>query len=859
MAVDKIIPVNIEDQMKSAYIDYSMSVIISRALPDVRDGLKPVQRRVLFGMSDLGLDYNKPFKKTARIVGEVLGKYHPHGDSSVYEALVRMGQPWSLRYPLVDKQGNYGNIDGDGPAAMRYTEGRLTRLASDILEDLDKDTVDFYPNFDDSLEQPTVLPSRVPNLLLNGASGIAVGMATNMPPHNLTEIVAGIKAQIDNPEISIAGLMDFIKGPDFPTGGIIYGTEGIKDAYETGRGRVILRGRTEIETVRGHEAIVITEIPYQLSKSSLFAKIQELRIENKIEGIHDVNDESARDELKVRLVVSLKKDAIAQVVLNQLYKYTPLQSSFGVNNIVLVNGRPKLLNLKQIISEFIKFRLEVIVRRTNFMLRKAEERAHVLEGLLIAIDHLDEVIQLIRGSATPDEAKDQLMARYQLSEIQAKAILALTLRQLTGLERAKLKEEYEELQKRIAHYKSILADEGKQKEIIKEELDQLVEKYGDDRRSDITINESEINIEDIIPNENVVITISHLGYIKRTKTSEYRAQGRGGRGSKGSAARDEDFIEQLFTATTHAYIILFTRLGRCYWLRAYEIPEATKTGTGRAIQNIISLPPDDKVLAYIAIKDLNDEAFINNHFILFCTKLGVIKKTLLEEFSRPRTSGINAITINEGDELLEAKLTNGANEILIANKQGRAIRFNESKVRAMGRNAAGVAGMELEPKNDEVMGMICVDPTDPNVSILTVSELGFGKRSSLDDYRVTNRGGKGVTTIKITDKTGTLVSIKAVSDSDDLMITTINGIMIRMDMAELRVMGRATQGVKLIRLDEGDEIADITVVADDEKAVIVENTDFTAGSGGKIEPIIEPEDKNTPDSDFKGEFDTGLS
>ena len=825
MAIDKIIPVNIEDQMKSAYIDYSMSVIISRALPDVRDGLKPVQRRVLFGMSDLGLDYNKPFKKTARIVGEVLGKYHPHGDSSVYEALVRMGQPWSLRYPLVDKQGNYGNIDGDGPAAMRYTEGRLTRLASDILEDLDKDTVDFYPNFDDSLEQPTVLPSRVPNLLLNGASGIAVGMATNMPPHNLNEIVAGIKAQIDNPEITIAGLMDHIKGPDFPTGGVIYGTEGIKDAYETGRGRVILRGRTEIETVRGHEAIVITEIPYQLSKSSLFAKIQELRIENKIEGIYDVNDESARDELKVRLVVSLKKDAIAQVVLNQLYKYTPLQSSFGVNNIVLVNGRPKLLNLKQIISEFIKFRLEVIVRRTNYMLRKAEERAHVLEGLLIAIDHLDEVIQLIRASATPDEAKDQLMARYQLSEIQAKAILALTLRQLTGLERAKLKEEYEELQKLIAKYKAILADEGKQKEIIKEELDALVEKYGDERRSDITINESEINIEDIIPNENVVITISHLGYVKRTKTSEYRAQGRGGRGSKGSAARDEDFIEQLFTATTHAYVLLFTRLGRCYWLRAYEIPEATKTGTGRAIQNIISLPPDDKVLAYIAIKDLNDEAFINNHYIMFCTKLGVIKKTLLEEFSRPRTSGINAITINEGDQLLEAKLTNGVNEILIANKQGRAIRFNESKVRAMGRNAAGVAGMELEPQNDEVMGMICVDPNDPNVSILTVSELGFGKRSSLEDYRVTNRGGKGVTTIKITDKTGTLVSIKAVSDSDDLMITTINGIMIRMDMAELRVMGRATQGVKLIRLDEGDEIADIAVVANEESAVITDNAD----------------------------------
>lgn len=812
MSVDKIIPVNIEDQMKTAYIDYSMSVIISRALPDVRDGLKPVQRRVLYGMSDLGLDFNKPFKKTARIVGEVLGKYHPHGDSSVYEALVRMGQPWSLRYPLVDKQGNYGNLDGDGAAAMRYTEGRLTRLSHEMLEDLDKDTVDFRPNFDDSLEEPSVLPSRVPNLLLNGTSGIAVGMATNMPPHNLTEVVSGIKAQIDNPEITVPQLMDHIKGPDFPTGGIIFGTEGIKDAYETGRGRIILRGRTDIETVRGHEAIIITEIPYQLSKSALIAKINELRSENKVEGIHDVNDESARDELKVRIVVSLKKDAVAQVVLNQLYKYTPLQSSFGVNNIVLVNGRPRLLNLKQIITEFVKFRIEVIVRRTRYLLRKAEERAHVLEGLLIAIDHLDEVIKLIRESATPDEAKDQLMARFQLSEIQAKAILALTLRQLTGLERAKLKEEYEELQKQIANYKAILADEGLQKNIVKEELDELLEKYGDERRTDITINESEINIEDIIPDENCVITITHQGYVKRTKTSEYRAQGRGGRGSKGSAARDEDFIEQLFVASTHAYILLFTQLGRCYWLRGYEIPEATKTGTGRAIQNIISLPSDDKVLAYIAIKDLNDEPFINNHFIVLCTRQGVIKKTLLEEFSRPRANGINAITINEGDQLLEARLTNGSNEILISNKQGRAIRFNEAKVRAMGRAAAGVAGMELDAENDEVMGMICVDPLDPKVTILTVSELGFGKRTSLEDYRVTNRGGKGVTTIKITDKTGTLVSIKAVTDDDDLIITTTKGIMIRMDMAELRVMGRATQGVKLIRLDEGDEIADITVV-----------------------------------------------
>ncbi len=833
MAVDKIISVDIEEQMKSAYIDYSMSVIISRALPDVRDGLKPVHRRVLYAMSDLGLDYNKPFKKTARIVGEVLGKYHPHGDSSVYEAMVRMGQPWSMRYTLVDKQGNYGNIDGDGPAAMRYTEGRLTRLSSEMLDDLDKETVDFRLNFDDSLEEPVVLPSKAPNLLINGASGIAVGMATNMPPHNLNEVVAGVIAQIEQPEITIPELMTYIHGPDFPTGGIIYGTEGIREAFETGRGRVVLRGKTDIEMVHGHEAIIITEIPYQLSKSTLIAKINELRSDEKIEGIHDVRDESARDELKVRVVISLKKDAIAQIVLNQLYKYTPLQSSFGVNNIVLVNGRPRLLNLKQLIQEFIKFRIEVIIRRTSFLLRKAEERSHVLEGLLIAIDHLDEVIKLIRASETPDEAKEQLMVRFSLSEIQAKAILALTLRQLTGLERTKLKEEYEELQKLIQRYKEILANESVQKDIIKGELREMADRYGDERRTEITVNESEINIEDIIPNEEVVITITHLGYIKRTKVTEYRSQGRGGRGSKGSQTRDEDFVEHLFTATTHAYLLLFTQQGKCYWLRTYEIPEAAKTGTGRAIQNIISLPPDDKVKAYISIKDLSDVEFINNHYIIFCTRKGIIKKTLVEEFSRPRTSGINAITINVGDQLLEARLTNGINEILIANKQGRAIRFNESKVRSMGRNAAGVTGMELDETNDEVMGMICVDPSDKTTSVLTVSELGSGKRSDLEEYRVTNRGGKGVKTLNITEKTGTVVSIKAVSDNHDLMITTTHGIMIRLDMADLRIMGRNTQGVKLIRLDEGDEIADVTVI-------VKETEEVKNGNGEAGHPVDEP-------------------
>jgi len=693
--------------------------------------------------------------------------------------------------------------------------GHIEANHDSLLSDMDKETVDFRTNFDDSLEEPTVLPSKVPNLLLNGASGIAVGMATNMPPHNLQEIVSGIVAHIDQPDISISELMNHIKGPDFPTGGIIYGTEGIKEAFETGRGKVVLRGKTDIEIVHGHEAIVITEIPYQLSKSTLIAKINELRIEDKIEGIHDVRDESARDELKVRVVVSLKKDAIAQIVLNQLYKYTPLQTSFGVNNIVLVNGRPRLLNLKQLIQEFIKFRLEVIVRRTNFLLRKAQERSHILEGLLTAIDHLDEVIKLIRESATPDEAKDQLMGRFTLTEVQARAILALTLRQLTGLERAKLKEEYEELQKLIHRYNEILGSESIQKEIIKEELQDLVEKYGDDRRTVITVNESEINMEDIIPNEEVVITISHLGYIKRTKVTEYRSQGRGGRGSKGSHTREEDFIEHLFTATTHAYLLLFTQMGKCFWLRTYEIPEATKTGTGRAIQNIVSLPPDDKVKAYISIQDLSDDAYINTHYIVFCTKKGVIKKTMVEEFSRPRANGINAITINMGDQLIEARLTNGKNEILIANKQGRAIRFNESKVRSMGRSAAGVTGMELDKTDDEVIGMICVDPEDKTTSILAISELGSGKRTDLEDYRVTNRSGKGVKTLNITEKTGNLVSIKAVSDLNDLIITTRQGIMIRLDMSNLRIMGRATQGVKLIKLDDQDEIADVTVILKD--------------------------------------------
>ncbi len=826
---DRIIPINIEDEMKSAYIDYSMSVIVSRALPDVRDGLKPVHRRILYGMAELGLQYNKAHKKSARVVGEVLGKYHPHGDSSVYDAMVRMAQKWSLRYPLVDGQGNFGSVDGDSPAAMRYTEARLQRISDELLEDIKKETVDFQLNFDDSLKEPTVLPSRIPNLLINGASGIAVGMATNMLPHNLSEVIDGTIAMIDNPEITIEELTQFIKAPDFPTGGIIYGVSGVKEGFETGRGRVVVRARADIETSKtGKETIIVTEIPYQVNKAQLIMKIADLVNSKRVEGISDIRDES--DRKGMRIVIEIKRDAIANVILSQLFKYTPLQTSYGVNNIALVNGRPMVLNLKDLLEEFVKFRLEVIVRRTKYDLRKAEERAHILEGLLIALDNLDEVIALIRGSKTVEEARNGLMSQFQLSEIQARAILDMRLQKLTGLERDKIREEYEELQKKIAHYKAILASEQMQRDIIKDELIEIKERFGDERKTEINYAAGDISIEDMIPDEEVVITISQLGYIKRTKSTEYRAQGRGGRGSKGSKTRDEDFIEHMFLATTHNYLLLFTEQGRCFWLRAYEIPEASKTSAGRVIQNIINLPKEDKVKAYIIIEDLKDEAFINNNFIVFCTKKGLIKKTLVEAFSRPRTNGINAISINEGDMLLEARLTNGNNEILIANRSGRAIRFPEAKVRPMGRSAAGVRGITLSDtmEDDRVVGMVSVDPNDPNTSILVVSEKGNGKRSALEDYRITNRGGKGVKTLQVTEKTGALITIKTVTEKDDLMITNRSGIVIRMPVSDMRIMGRATQGVRLIRLDEGDSIADVAVVIQEEDVTDnpdVENSD----------------------------------
>ncbi|MBK7426994.1 MAG: DNA gyrase subunit A [Saprospiraceae bacterium] len=806
----RVISVNIEDQMKSAYIDYSMSVIVSRALPDVRDGLKPVHRRVLYGMHELGLSFNKAHKKSARIVGEVLGKYHPHGDSSVYDTMVRMAQEWSLRYPLVDGQGNFGSMDGDSPAAMRYTEARLARISDEILGDLEKETVDFAYNFDDTLQEPTVMPAKLPNLLVNGASGIAVGMATNMLPHNLSEVIDGINATIDDPEITIEGLMKYIKAPDFPTGGIIYGVEGIKEAFETGRGKIVVRAKTDIENDGQRDIIVVTEIPYQVNKAQLIVKIAELVTEEKISGISDVRDESDRTGL--RIVVELKRDAIGKVVLSQLFKYTPLQTSYGVNNVALVGGRPFTLNLKDLIEEFIKFRLEVIVRRSRYELRKAEERAHILEGLIIALDNLDEVIALIRGSANPEIAKEGLIARFTLSEIQAKAILEMRLQRLTGLERDKLREEFENLQKLINRLKEILASVELQRSIVKDELIELKEKFGDERRTAITAAAGEISIEDMIPDEEVVITISHLGYIRRTKSSEYRTQSRGGRGSRGSKARNEDFIEQMFIATTHNYLLLFTEKGRCFWLRVYEIPEASKGATGRVIQNIISIPQDDKVKAYIIIKDLNDTEFNENNFIIFCTSKGIIKKTLVADYSRPRQNGINAITIHDDDQLLEAKLTNGSNEIVIANKMGRAIRFPEAKVRPMGRNAAGVKGITLGGSNDKVVGMVCVDPADTSVTLLVVSEKGMGKRSELEDYRVTNRGGKGVKTMNINDKTGELIAIKSVRDDEDLMITNRSGIIIRMPLSGIRVMGRATQGVRVIKLDGNDKIADVTVV-----------------------------------------------
>ncbi|HQU52495.1 MAG TPA: DNA gyrase subunit A [Saprospiraceae bacterium] len=814
MSKSRIYPINIEDEMKTAYIDYSMSVIVARALPDVRDGLKPVHRRVLYGMDELGVQYNKSHKKSARIVGEVLGKYHPHGDGSVYDAMVRLAQPWSMRYPLVDGQGNFGSMDGDSPAAMRYTEARLERISSEILADIDKDTVDFTLNFDDTLQEPTVMPTRIPNLLINGASGIAVGMATNMLPHNLREVIDGIHASIDNPDITIEELMQFVHGPDLPTGGIVYGLSGVREYFETGRGRVVVRGKAEIIGEPGKETIIISEIPFMVNKATLVVKIAELVHEEKIQGISDIRDESDRNGL--RIVVDLKRDAIPNVVLSKLYAYSPLQTSYGVNNIALVNGRPRTLSLKELIDEFIKFRLEVIVRRTKYELEQAEKRAHILEGLLIAIDHLDEVIALIRNSASVDEARTGLINTFALSEIQANAILAMQLRALTGLERDKLRAEYEEVKALIERLKAILADEGIRKQIVKDELQEIRDRYGDDRRTVINPSEGEINIEDLIPDDDVVITISHLGYIKRTKVSEYRLQGRGGRGAKGSKTRNEDFIEHMFVASNHNYLLLFTESGKCFWLRVFEIPEASKVSTGRAIQNLLNLASEDAVKAYIKIQDLNDQDFVNEHYIVFATKKGMLKKTPVEAFSRPRANGIIAITINEGDTLLEARLTNGSNEIILANKEGRAIRFPEKTVRPMGRSAAGVKGMTLHDDQDEVIGMICVDPLDPSSTILVISEKGMGKRSLLEDYRITNRGGKGVKTMSISDKTGPLVAIKLVTEEDELMITGKSGIVIRMEVLDLRTMGRATQGVRVIKLTEDDQIADVAVLSKEE-------------------------------------------
>ncbi len=819
---EKIVQVNIENQMKSAYIDYSMSVIVSRALPDVRDGLKPVHRRVLFGMLDLGVLSNRPYKKSARIVGEVLGKYHPHGDSSVYDAMVRMAQDWSLRYPLIDGQGNFGSIDGDSPAAMRYTEARLKKLAEELLADIDKDTVDFRLNFDDSLEEPTVLPSKVPNLLINGSSGIAVGMATNIAPHNLSQVIDGTIAYIDDHEISIEGLMEFIKAPDFPTGGVIYGYDGVRDAFETGRGRLVIRGETTTETDdKGRESIVATSIPYQVNKAEMIKKTADLVNEKKIEGISDIRDESDRNGL--RIVYELKRDAITNIVLNKLYQYTPLQTTFSVNNIALVKGRPLQLNLKQLIARFVDHRHEVVIRRTQFELREAEKRAHILEGLLIALDHLDEVIALIRASVTPEDAKNGLMERFGLTEIQAKAILDMRLQRLTGLERDKIKEEYAELLKLIQHLKDILADESLRMQIIKDELLEIKEKYGDEPRTRVEYTAKDFRIEDTIADESVVITISHMGYIKRTMLAEYRRQNRGGRGARGSDIRDEDFLEHLYIATAHNYLLFFTEKGKCFWLRAFEIPEGGKASKGRAIQNILNIEPDDKVRAVINLKDLKDEEYVNNNFIILCTKQGTIKKTSLEAYSRPRANGINAINIAEGDCLLEARLTDGKSEILMALKSGRAIRFNETTVRPMGRNATGVRGIRLAGKTDEVIGMICVD--NENANILVVSENGYGKRSSLEDYRVTNRGGKGVKTINITDKTGKLIAIKDVTDSDDLMIINRSGIIIRMAIGDLRIMGRATQGVRLINLKDSDSIAAVAKVEVYDDAEIDEQDD----------------------------------
>lgn len=841
---DKIIPINIEEEMKSAYIDYSMSVIVSRALPDVRDGLKPVHRRVLFGMLDLGLASNKPYKKSARIVGEVLGKYHPHGDASVYDTMVRMAQPWSLRYPLVDGQGNFGSVDGDSPAAMRYTEARFKKMAEELLADINKDTIDFRLNFDDSLEEPTVLPSKFPNLLVNGASGIAVGMATNMPPHNLGEIVDATAALIDNKDIEVSELMKHVKAPDFPTGGFIYGYEGVREAFETGRGRVMMRGRAEIETFGNErERIIVTEIPYQVNKAMMIERTAELVNEKKIEGISEIRDESDRDGM--RIVYEIKRDANAAIVLNNLYKYTALQTSFSVNNIALVNGRPMLLNLKDLIRHFVDHRHEVVIRRTKFELNEAEKRAHILEGLLIALDHLDEVIKLIRSSQTPDDAREGLMSQFGLTDIQARAILDMTLRRLTGLERDKIKEEYAELMKLIERLQAILADEGLRMQIIKDELFELKEKYGDERRTEVVHSAAELLTEDFIEDEDVVITISREGYIKRTPLTEYRTQGRGGKGSIGSTSRDEDFIEHIFIASNHNYLLFFTDKGKCYWLRVFEIPEGTRTSKGRALQNIINIEKEEKIRAYIKVVNLKDQDYLENNFIIMCTKKGTIKKTTLQAYSRPRTNGINAININDGDELLEANLTTGNSEIIMALRSGRAIRFNESTVRPMGRTATGVRGVKLAHDKDEVVGMISID--SPEATILVVSEKGYGKRTDLEDYRVTNRGGKGVKTIKVTEKTGELVAIKDVTDKDDLMIINKSGIVIRIAMSHLRVMGRATQGVRLINLKANDEIASVAKVEHDETAE--EDTDAIVTDIEIIEGDVTEEDLDDDEDD----------
>jgi DNA gyrase subunit A len=811
---EKIIPINIEDEMKTAYIDYSMSVIVSRALPDVRDGLKPVHRRVLYGMTELGLSSTRSYKKSARIVGEVLGKYHPHGDSSVYDTMVRMAQDWSLRAPMVDGQGNFGSIDGDPPAAMRYTEARMRKIAEEMMTDIEKDTVNFAPNFDDSLKEPTVLPAKIPSLLVNGAAGIAVGMATNMAPHNLGEVVDGICAYIDDRDISIEDLMQHIKAPDFPTGGTIYGYEGVKQAFETGKGRIVMRGKSEVETTKtGKERIVITEVPYQVSPSQIIVKAVDLVNEKVIEGISEIRDESGRQGL--RIVFDLKRDAIPNIVLNKLFKYTPLQTSFSVNNIALVKGRPEMLNLKGLITHYVDHRHEVVVRRTEYELKEAKKRAHILEGLLIALDNLDEVIKLIRASANPDEAKSGLIESFGLSDIQAKAILDMRLQRLTGLERDKIKNEYAELMEMIKELESILADEGKRMGIIKDELIEVKEKYGDDRRTLIEFDSSEINIEDLIPNEDVVITISHMGYIKRTSLTEYRTQTRGGVGNRGVSHRDEDFVEHLFVTKTHNYLLYFTEGGRCHWMKVYEIPEGSKTSKGRAIQNLINIPKEESIKAFITVGDLKDQEYINSNFIVMCTKNGIIKKTSLEAYSRPRSNGINAITVREGDELLEAKLTNGSMDVLLAKKSGKAIRFNEEKVRAMGRNASGVKGVTLESESDQVIGMVCATPSE-DVTILVVSENGYGKRTKIEDYRVTGRGGKGVKTLSVTDKTGDLVAIKQVTDDNDLMIINKSGVAIRMGVEDIRTMGRATQGVRLIKLRKNDKIASVAVTGKSE-------------------------------------------